>query len=200
MSRVGVECPSLCPLMSLVLKSDIVFGVWCLEFKSRGRIFVELFFVRRRSRRKMPEQSSSLESRRPQMSLEHVVHCTSKPLPEIDTVNGPPDGSPDWPHCVPVCSRNRNDRVCPLLTQYQCHRCKRVLAYLVHGMRSGIKRRVYGETRILHLWPSFSDTESIFCTECARARYPNVERVMGKSFEQAWKDIRNYDHVTDTDI
>lgn len=134
------------------------------------------------------------------MTIAHVALCTTNALPEIDTVNGPPDGAPEWPHCTNICQGNRNDRVCPLMTQYQCFRCNRVVAYLIHGLRSGIKRRFYGETKIIHMWPNFQDESHIYCSDCARACFPNLEKSLGKTVEKAWKEIRNYDHVTDTDI
>ena len=79
-----------------------------------------------------------------------------------------------------------------------CRDCKRVVAYLTHGLNSTIKRRFYGESRITHLWPSFEDGDHVFCSECARRRYPNIERATGKSFEKMWKDARDYDHTGDT--
>lgn len=131
-------------------------------------------------------------------NFNHMAATRSTPLPEIDLVSGPLPGSAKWPYCTHLCERERNDRVCPLITQYCCASCRRIVAYLTHGLNSRIKRRFYGETKITHLWPSFSDEDSLYCAGCARQKYPNIEAAVGKSFEAMWKVNRNYDHTADT--
>ena len=117
-------------------------------------------------------------------------------LPIIDPVHVPGDHvTALWPHCTEVCVGSRNYRACPLITQYRCSTCHRVLAYLIHGLRADIKRRFHGETKVLHLWPNFSDDKSVYCIECAAKRYPTREKDTGVSFLEEWRKRRDMDHI-----
>ena len=127
-----------------------------------------------------------------------VTKVVTHSLPDLDIVEGPPSGTPEWPYCTEHCVRYRNESACPLLTQFSCHSCGRVLAYLIHGLKSSVKRRYYGSPRITHMWPNFQDEEHIYCNLCARARYPKTESILGKTFEQLWTECRNYDHISET--
>lgn len=134
------------------------------------------------------------------MSFAHLVNSVSAPIPIIDVVAGPDrndENLQEWPHCVEKCQGSRSDRSCPLLTQYKCHTCSRCLAYLVHGLKTSVKRRFYAETKIIHLWPSFQDEEHVYCVDCARIKHPTAEQVLGKRLELVWKDVRNYDHIAE---
>ena len=134
------------------------------------------------------------------MSFPHLAATVSTPIPIIDVVAGPNRSDPgikEWPHCVGQCAGNRSDRSCPLLTQYKCLTCNRTLAYITHGLKTSVKRRFYAETKIIHLWPSFQDEEHVYCTDCARVKYPTAEKVLGRKLELAWRDVRNYDHIAE---
>jgi hypothetical protein len=85
--------------------------------------------------------------------------------------------------------------VCPHLSEYQCKKCKKAVAYLMHGIRTGVKRRFHGETKILHIWPNFQTQDAIYCVGCAGTEYPNIEGITGYTFMDLWKGRRDYDHV-----
>ena len=117
-------------------------------------------------------------------------------IPDIDPTTVPSDDVKTiWPHCTDTCHGSRNHRACPLLTQFKCANCGRVLAYMVHGLRADIKRRFYAETRITHLWPNFQDDRHIYCVDCAQFKYPNMETTLKLPLLEVWKRRRDFDHI-----
>ena len=121
--------------------------------------------------------------------------CNTK-IPLVDPTSVPGDGVDLlWPHCTGVCVGSRSDRACPLITQYTCKQCNRVVAYLIHGLRADIKRRFYGETKVIHLWPNFQDDKYLYCVDCANKRYPKMESTLKMPLLEAWRKRRDFDHI-----
>lgn len=127
-----------------------------------------------------------------------VAETRSDALPVVDASAVPGDDVREpWPFCTELCRGSRNERACPLITQYVCCRCRRVTAYLVHGLRAECKRRFFGNAKILHLWPSFEAGNRTFCNSCALSEHPRAEAVIGESLEEAWRKRRDFDHINE---
>ena len=125
-----------------------------------------------------------------------VARVSHSPLPLVQPWLDPDGDEAPWPHCSKdTCPGSRNERACPLLTQYRCQKCARVLAYLTHGLRADVRRRFYGETRVMHLWPNMCDGSRLLCTKCFRSEYPGTEAALGHSLEEAWRRRRDFDHI-----
>ena len=129
--------------------------------------------------------------------MEHVINSRTNNIPDVGPVFPVPDNAPEWRFCVKACEKHRSDRACPLMTSYLCSRCPQpyLLAYLIHGLNSRIKRRFYGDAKVIHIRPNFQTGDRIFCCKCARIAFPGIERRLGKTFEQLWRARRDFDHI-----